>query len=491
FKADAFSVTEKSPLLPQRPAQQWTSPVPSSIDPDLVGGSSSGTPDLKTQEAGHRRLLLAVTAAMMATMSYGLSVGYTSPALPDIRQRMDLSDDQSDWFGSLLNIGGIFGALAGGKLIRFIGRKFTLLLATAVSVAGWLCIVSGTVPGVLFFGRALTGAFMGMTSITAPVFVSEVSPKNIRGLLNVMCSMSYSVGVLLAYTMGKWLHYDWLAAASMTPPVLMALILPWLADSPRWLFQVGRDEDALRAIHFYGRSDADEEYKAMRANVDTTERFQLSELKQPYIYMPFMMTLLALFLQQFSGIAVLLLYTYDIFTLAGWKLSAADSSIVVGTVPLVGIALAVVLTDRIGRRILFLFSLAVSAVSLATLGTFYHLKQIRDASFVEAFGWLPLASLCVFFLGFSVGLRPLPPILMGELLPIRIKGFASGILMCFFFSCATFTTKEYHPMMTFFGQGGIYWFYASFMVAGFVLVMVFLPETKGKSLEDIETIFGK
>lgn len=452
---------------------------------------SSGAPDMTEQRAGHRRLLVAVAAAMMATMSFGLCVGYSSPALPDMRKRLGWSDDQSDWFGSLLNIGGLFGALAGGQLIKSIGRKFTLLLSAVVNVAGWLCIISGAVPGVLFFGRVLTGVFIGMTSITAPVFVSEVSPKDIRGLLNVMCSMAYTVGVLMAYVMGKWLHYDWLAAASMVPVVLMALILPWLADSPRWLFQVSRDEAGLRALHFYGRSDADEEYKAMRANAAATEKFRLSELKQPHIFKPFMVTLLALFLQQFSGIAVLLLYAYDIFAMAGWTLSAADSSIIVGTVPLVGVGLAVVLTDRLGRRALLLFSLAVSAVSLATLGAFYHLKQIKEASFVESFGWLPLASLCVFFIGFSVGLRPLPPILMGEMLPLRIKGFATSILMFVFFACATFTTKEYHPMMMFFGQGGIYWFYASFMAVGFVLVMLFLPETKGKTLEDIEKTFGK
>ncbi|CAN7982470.1 unnamed protein product, partial [Ixodes hexagonus] len=378
-----------------------------------------------------------------------------------------------------------------GQLVRFIGRKFTLLLSTAVNVAGWLCIVAGTAPGVLFVGRTLTGVFMGMASTTAPVFVSEVSPKEVRGLLNVMCSMSYTVGVLMSYVMGKWLRYDWLAAASMTPVVLMALILPWLADSPRWLFQVGHDEAGLRALQFYGRSNADEEYKAMRASAADTESFRLAELRQPYIYKPFMLTLLALFLQQFSGIAVLLLYSYDIFFMTGWTLSAADSSIIVGSVPLVSMGLAVVLTDRLGRRILLLFSLAMSAVSLVTLGTFFHLKQMRDVSFVRSFGWLPLASLCVFFLGFSVGLRPLPPILMGEMLPLRIKGFASGILMCFFFACATFTAKMFHPMLTFFGQGGIYWFYASFMAAGFVLVMIFLPETKGKTLEDIEKIFGK
>ncbi|CAN7940779.1 unnamed protein product, partial [Ixodes hexagonus] len=444
------------------------------------------------QKAGQRRLLVAVTAAMLASMSYGLAVGYSSPALPDIRQRMGLSDDQSDWFGSLLNIGGLFGALAGGQLIKLIGRKDTLLSATSFNVAGWLCIIAGPVPGVLFLGRIVEGFSMGMRSLTVSVFVSEISPKDIRGLLSATCTLSFTLGVLLSNIMGKWLGYDSLAAACMIPAVLMALTLPWLADSPRWLLQVHRVEAASQALQFYRGPDVDEEFEAMKANVVNAGQFRMSELKQPYIYKPFLCALLALFLQQFSGIAVLLLYTRDIFVMSGWSLSAADSSIIVNAVPVASVGAAVVLTDRLGRRILMLFSLAVSGLSLATVGGFYHFKQIRDdASFAESFGWLPLASLCMFFLGFSVGLRPLPPILMGEMLPLRIRSFAAGILMCLFFACATVTAKEYHDMLAFFGQDGLFWFYGSVMAAGFILVMVLLPETKGKTLEEIEQLFGK
>ncbi|KAG0432366.1 hypothetical protein HPB47_020946 [Ixodes persulcatus] len=212
----------------------------------------------------------------------------------------------------------------------------------------------------------------------------------------------------------------------------------------------------------------------MKANVADTGQFRMSELKLPYLYKPLLCTLLVLFLQQFSGVAVLLLYTRDIFVMSGWTLSAADSSIIMNAVPVLSVGAAAVLTDRLGRRILLLVSLAMSGLSLAA-----------------SFGWLPLASLCVFFFGFSVGLRPLAYLLMGEMLPLRIRSFAAGTLMCFFYACATLTTKEYHDMLTFFGQDGLFWFYGSIMAAGFVVVMVLLPETKGKSLEEIEQLFGK
>ncbi|KAM7315625.1 facilitated trehalose transporter Tret1 [Ixodes scapularis] len=482
-------MTEKTPLIPPRLLEQttfsasWSFPSVAAVRSlDYDAG----------RRAGRRRLHLAVFAATMATMSNGFSIGYSSSALPDLRQRMGLNDDQGDWFGSVLNMGAMVGALAGGQLLKLIGRKYTLLAACPVNATGWLCIIAASVPGVLYFGRVVRGFSMGLMSLTVPVFISEISPKDIRGLLLATSTLSFTLGVLLSSVLGKWMGYEWLAISCMIPEVLMALTLPWVADSPRWLLQVNREEDASRSLQFYRGPDVDEEFKAMKANVADTGQFRMSELKQPYLYKPLLYTLLVLFLQQFSGVAVLLVYTRDVFVMSGSTLSAADSSIIMNAVPVLSVGAAAVLTDRLGRRILLLISLAVSGLSLAAVGAFYHFKQIRDeVSFVQSFGWLPLASLCVFFLGFSVGLRPLAYILMGEMLPLRIRSFAAGTLMCFFYACATLTTKEYHDMLTFFGQDGLFWFYGSIMAAGFVMVMVLLPETKGKSLEEIEQLFGK
>ncbi|XP_040066009.1 facilitated trehalose transporter Tret1-like [Ixodes scapularis] len=427
----------------------------------------------------------------MATLSFSMSVGYSSPALPSIRQRMGLSDSQSDWFGGLLNFGGMLGSLAGGKFLKLIGGKNTMLFSMGVIITGWICIFAGTVPGVLFTGRLITGVTMGLVSISCPLFVSEVSPKNIRGLLNTLCFMAFNLGVLMSYVLGKWLAYDWLAVASIVPAVLTALILPWLAESPRWLLQVGHREAARLALQSYRGFDIDGEFKDMKDNVDNAEEFRLSELKQPSLYWPISIILLGLFLQQFTGGSVLMFYTEDIFATAGSILSAADSSIIVGTVPLLSVGVAAVLTDRLGRKMLLLLSLTMCAVSLAALGTFYHFKLKRDASFVESLGWLPLSSICIYFLGYSVGLRPVPPLLLGEMLPLRVKGFASGVLMCFFFACAAVTTLQYHPMLMLFGEDGIFWLYASFAVAGFVLIAAFMRETNGKSLEEIEELFQR
>lgn len=441
---------------------------------------------------GRMHLFLAEFAAMLAAASYGLSVGYSSPALPDMRQRMHLTEGESSWFGSLLNIGALVGGLLGGQSIRYLGRRYTLFLTAIFHVAGWILIASGSAVWMLLLGRTLTGLATGAVAVTVPVFISEVSPKEVRGLLDTVCTMAITFGILMAYVMGKWLRYDQLAEACIFPPVLMAFILPMLAGSPRWLLQVGRQDSALRALQFYRGPDVAVEFGAMHEAVtaDLESPLTLAELGRPWVYKPFLYTLGAFLLQQFSGIVVMLFYTQDIFATAGTGLSAADSTIVVGAVQVVCVGLATQLTDRLGRRPLMLFSTAVSGISLVVLGCFYHFKHTLGPSFVHSYGWLPLFSLCLYFLGFSMGLSPLPSILMGEMLPLRVKGVATGLLIFFYFSCGTLIAKEYNDMLVSVGEAGVYWFYAGFMAAGFLLVAAFLPETKGKTLEEIGEIFG-
>ncbi|XP_077525451.1 facilitated trehalose transporter Tret1-like isoform X2 [Amblyomma americanum] len=453
---------------------------------------TSGSVNEESQ--GRRHLIVAEVAAVLGAMSYGLSVGYSAPALPDMRKRMHFTDDESGWFGSLLNIGALVGGLIGGQSIRYLGRRYTLVASAAIHITGWVLIATGFAPWMLLLGRVLTGLATGAVALTVPVFVSEVSPKEIRGLLDTICTMAITFGILMAYVMGKWLPYELLAAASIVPAVAMAIILPLLAGSPRWLLQVGRHGSALRALQFYRGPDVAQEFEAMHQAVtmaaNAESSLTVAELMRPWVYKPFLCTLGALFLQQFSGIVVMLFYTQDIFAAAGTSLSAADSAIIVGAAQVLFVGLATRLTDRLGRRPLLLFSLAVSSISLIILGCFYHFKRTLGPSFVHSYGWLPLFSLCLYFLGFSVGLSPLPSILMGEMLPLRVKGLATSMLICFYFTCGTIIAKEYNDMLSAFGEDGVYWFFASFMVVGFLVVAAFLPETKGKTLEEIEEMFG-
>ncbi|KAH7952261.1 solute carrier family 2, facilitated glucose transporter member 8 isoform X2 [Rhipicephalus sanguineus] len=438
------------------------------------------------------RLVLSVCCACMSGASFGLTLSYSSPALPDIRRRMPFSDSQGDWFGSLVTLGALFGGLVGGQLLNRLGRKDTIIFSSLGFAIGFLLIEASPLPIVMFLGRFLTGVSTGITAVALPVFVSEVSPPQIRGVLNTMCTIAITSGVLLAYVLGKWLDYQWLATACIVPALVVVISMPFVADSPRWLIHAGRSEEALQALKFYeGEDRAREEFESLQAAGTADERFSLAEFKLPYVYKPFLCVLLGMFLQQFSGISIMLLYTQDIFESAGSTIESTDCTIIVGVVQVASGFLATLAIDRLGRKILLLVSCFLSSISLVLLGISYHFKDTQGQAFLASYGWLPLLALCGFMVGYSVGLGPLPWMLMGEMLPLRVKGFATGVSTAFNFGCGALIAREYHSTMKLLGNDGIYWFYGTVMALGFVLVLIFIPETRGKTLEEIEVQFGK
>lgn len=438
-----------------------------------------------------RRLYLTVVAAYMASMSFGITCTYSSPALPDIRKNIHFTENDTGWFGSLVTLGAVFGGLLGGQLLNWLGRKGTLLFSSVWFTAGYLFIIFGPTTVLLFVGRFLTGVGMGMVALAVPVFISEICPANVRGLLNTGGNMVLTVGILITFVLGKWLDYKWLAICSLAPSIVMAATLPWSKESPRWLLQKGRRKAAAEALQFYVGTGIEKELETLEASIsNNVEAFSLRDLTLPHVYKPFLCTLLPMFMQQFSAVCIILFFANDIFAAAGTSISPEDCTIIIGAIQVAVLFVATLLTDRLGRKVLLLFSSAVASLSLALLGLCFHFKKVQGDSFLESYGWLPLAALSVYFVGYSSGLGPLPWVLLGEMLPLRVKGFATGICTAFCFGCGFLVVKEYHDMQQLMGTDGTYWMFAVVVATCFFVVLFFVPETKGRSLEDIERIFG-
>lgn len=441
--------------------------------------------------AAKYHLYSTVFTAYLASMSFGSAVTYSSPALPDIRPKMNFTTEDSAWFGSLVKCGSIFGGLLGGQLVNIIGRRATLFASSPWFLTGWLCIIFGPSKVLLFVGRTLTGVGVGIVAPAVPVYISEISPAHERGFLNTGGNLVVIVGVLLTFVLGKWLHYELLAVALMAPTVLMTILLLWAKESPRWLLQKGRREAALDSIIFYHGLEGRKRLGAIEESLYETGDFSFRDLARPYIIRPFLCALLVMFVQQSSAVGVLVVFANDIFRDAKTPISPADCTIIVGAVMLIIVAAATVLTDRLGRKILILSSTLATALSLFLLGYSFYMKEHSAEAFGRYYSWLPIVAMGFFFVAFGIGLAALPWVLLGEILPLRVRGFASGFCTAFTFGYSFLLIKEFYHLQLLLTIAGTYWLFGALLLAGFALILAFLPETKGKTLEEIEHFFWK
>lgn len=436
----------------------------------------------------------AAASAWLGSVAMGTNLGYSSPAIPSLKNEttgLSLTENEVSWFSSLMTLGALTGGLVAGFLVDSLGRKISIIFSSAGFILGWSLIATASTVVILCLGRVITGFFTGIISLAVPVYVSEISRPEVRGVLGAGIQLSVTIGILAVFLFGKFLNWNSLALLCMTLPAAMALLMLFMAESPRWLLQKGKRDEALKALHFlYPFADHEAEREAIETNLRMSpkESFQMKELQQPFIYKPIMISLFLMFAQQMSGINAVMFYAIKIFETAGSTIPPDDSMVIIGVVQVVATLVATMLMDKGGRRVLLLVSAALLALSLGVLGTYQYMKAMDENS-VSNIGWLPLACLSIFIIGFSCGMGPIPWLMMGELLPSRVRGFATGVCTCFNWTMAFVVTKTFNDMIRILNVHGVYWFFCSVMVLSFIAVVVTVPETKGKTLEEIEQAF--
>ncbi|KAL1432274.1 hypothetical protein MTO96_013594 [Rhipicephalus appendiculatus] len=406
---------------------------------------------------GFELFYVAAASAWLGSVAMGTNLGYSSPAIPSLQSNfseggLEINENEESWFGSLMTLGALTGGLVAGFLVDSLGRKLSIIFSSLGFIAGWVLIATASTVVVLCLGRVVTGFFTGLISLAVPVYVSEISRPQVRGTLGTGIQLSITIGILGVFFFGKYLSWSSLAILCLTVPAAMAVLMIFMSESPRWLLQKGKREDALKALQFlYGPgTDHEAERNAIEANLkmSPSEKFHVKELQQPFIYKPILISLFLMFAQQLSGINAVMFYAVSIFQSAGTTIPPEDCMVIIGVV-----------------------------------------QATKGDEAVESIGWLPLVCLSLFIIGFSCGMGPIPWLMMGELLPLRVRGFATGMCTGFNWTMAFVVTKTFNDMIDLLKPYGTYWFFCGVMIASFFVVVLTLPETKGKTLEEIEATF--
>ena len=433
------------------------------------------------------KVYLISAAAALGGLLFGFDIAVINGALVFLRKQFALSDLQTEIAASSLLLGCVFGASFAGTLSDRFGRKRILLWAAALFLLSSLGAALPRNLNEFAAARLLGGIAIGMESMLSPLYVAEISPARIRGRLVALNQLAIVVGILCAYLM-SWLlqglgdtSWRWMFASAILPSLLFLISFLRCPETPRWLIQRGEIAEARRVLTMVGADgDMESEIRDIQEAI-ATESGSLKELFAPGLRRPLIIAVSLAVLQQVTGINTILFYGSLIFTEKVASQTAASAlwaNVMIGLVNLISTVVALAIIDRIGRKPLLLVAAGGMAISEFLLGLFFWLAP---GAVLPILG---LVLACVVF--FAVGLGPAVWVMMSELFPTRIRGRAMSIAtISLWIACLalTFTFLSLARAIT---VTGAFWIYAGMCVVTFVFVWKLVPETKGKTLEEIE-----
>jgi sugar porter (SP) family MFS transporter len=447
--------------------------------------------------AGQRRKFVNRAAAITATggLLFGYDTGVISGALLFIRKDLGpFSPFTEGVIVSFLLVGAVVGALSGGPLSDRIGRRPTALLAALVFALG--AIVAAIAPnvGVLVVARFLLGLGVGLASMIVPLYIAEIAPAARRGELVSLNQLMITIGILVSYIVGVIFTpiegWRWMFGVAIIPALILGFGMFRLPESPRWLYEHGQLAKA-REVLGLSRSpeEVDQELKEMEEIKKLEEeqaRVSYKELLAPYVRPALVIGIGLAIFQQITGINTVIYYAPTILQGVGFSEGGAiaATALGVGVVNVGFTILAVKIIDRAGRRPLLLIGLVGMVISLALLGIVFSTGSTSGAA-----GILATVCIALYIASFAISLGPVFWLMISEIYPLRIRGSAMSVASIANWGSNFAVALTFPVLLATLGGAGSFWLFALLGIVAWFFVYFRVPETKGRSLEEIEASF--
>ena len=449
-------------------------------------------------------IFMAVVAAIGGIL-FGYDTAVISGTTAIVKSQFGLTDMMEGWYVGCALIGSIAGVLVAGSLSDYLGRKLTMLISAALfSISAIGCAVCGSFDGLVAY-RIVGGIGIGIVSIVSPIYISEVSPARIRGTLVSLYQLAVTVGFLLAYLAnwvidsngdlsvagGLWTNiwnsemWRGMLGSETLPALLFFFIIFFIPESPKWLIVRGKMDKAsgVLAKIYADQNDIDNEIATTKESM-AGDKGSWSDLLKPGILLAVIAGSAIVILGQFMGVNAVLYYGPKIFADAGFD-NPMFSTVLVGVVNCVTTVLAVFIIDRVGRKQLIYWGVSGMIICLVAIGIYF--------AWGSALG-LGNGFMLTFFLAYvfctAISICAVVFVLLSEMYPNSVRGRAMSIAG-FALWIGTYLIGQLTPVLLGWSQAGTFFIFAAMCVPYMRIMWKVIPETTGKSLEDIERYWTK
>ncbi|MDQ6736503.1 MAG: sugar porter family MFS transporter [Gemmatimonadota bacterium] len=451
--------------------------------------STSGSGSGSATDGINRFVYIAVGIAALGGLLFGYDTGVISGAILFVNGEFALTPTMEEIVVSAVLIGAVIGAATGGALTGRFGRRSMIILAGIVFTLSAIATAVAPNVGVLIVARVASGIGIGIASFISPMYIAELVPARVRGALVAVNMLAITTGIVVAYLVDYafsashgWRYMFGLAAL---PSIGLVIGMWWLPDSPRWLLSKSKVDQARKVLQRARTTpDVDQEITDIQHSMSQQDEGGLAGLLQPSLRMPMIVGLGLATFQQITGINTVIYYAPTIFRFAG--ISSAGPAILAGA-GLTGVmwcfhVLAIFLLDRVGRRSLLLTGVAGQIVGLIILGAAFQVPQLASVRSDVAIGGLVIYVAC-----FAFGLGPIFWLLISEIYPLKNRGVAMSTVTVTNWAMNLLVAVSFLTLVSLLGQGGTFWLYGLIAIGAWIFFYRLVPETRGKTLEQIES----
>jgi sugar porter (SP) family MFS transporter len=422
---------------------------------------------------------------------FGYDLGVISGVLPFIGKLWGLGSLDKGVITASLSVGAIVGALLSGRVNERLGRRRTIMVAAVIVIVGTVAATFSPTFLLLVISRLVIGLGIGLSSSTVPTYLSELAPAKVRGAMGALNQIFIVLGILIAflvsYGLGPSSNWRLMFAGAIVPAVILLFGLNIMPESPRWLLKNGREDEARSVlVSAHGSAaDIDTELDTIREVVRLdTEKGRFRDLLQPWVRPMLVVAMLLAIGQQFSGVNAINAYFPTMLISLGFATQAALlSGVLLGVTKFLFTAWVVFVVDRWGRKPLLLIGNVIMVITLSAAG--WVVLGVKDTGTV---GILMLILMVLYLVGYELGWGAVVWVMMAEVFPLKARSAGMGIASVVLWA-ATGIVSAVFPIMSdpkALGIGGSMFVFAGINVVLFALTKWLVPETKGRSLEEIE-----